>query len=253
MSERKNGRKPDGKPGEKKESSTWGGCLLVLAVFVLPVAIPVLWGLWDEGAFDPDLSQDVKAVALGPAETSRLVERLQEASRTQGVCYGWEVDADTAAPPEIGSNLGVGVDVRTRPAECPSWVVLRADYFYSSIDKEWSSVGYSLEADSSRAQLTSADLSRHGVVSSSGVGDRAVAELADAIGAMPLMTAERDRLPVPAQEQRLDPSATVDDDELASTHGAGWWSLIGLGALLIGLGLLWIIRGAVKERKRKAS
>ncbi|GAA2723163.1 hypothetical protein [Actinocorallia aurantiaca] len=251
MSTAKPGGEPGGGPGgknrKKKDGGGWIGCLIVVAVFALPIALPIGWGMWDEGVFDPDLSDDVTAVALGPAETARLAERLAEASRRDGICYGWEVESGTAAPLQIGSNLGVGADPRLDPARCPNWIVLRADYSY--IFKEWSSVGHSIEDSYPRAELAPADLAAYSVVEPSEMGDRAVAELADAIGSLPLLAAEAGLAQAsPAQGREPDPTASTND-ELSSPRGAGWWFMTGLGVLLIALGLLWIIRGAVKERK----
>ncbi|MEO3782375.1 hypothetical protein ABGB12_03530 [Actinocorallia sp. B10E7] len=241
------GAKPDERK-KKKGNGGWIGCLIVLAAFALTVVLPIGWSLWDEGAFDPDLSDDMTAVALGPAETARLAERLQEASRRHGICYGWEVDADTGAPVEVGSNLGAGVDARKADkATCPEWIVLKADYFY--LDKEWSSVGYTVLDSYDAVQFSLDELTSSGVLDGTELGERGVAQLADAIGSLPLLAAEADLAPaLPAQEQVFSPSATVDD-ELDSGRGAGWWFLVGLGSLLVGLGLLWIIRSAVKEWK----
>jgi len=227
---------------------TWIGCLALLLIVGLPIVIPIGWSMWDDGVFEPDLSKDVTAVALGPNETARLAERLQEASRVQGVCYGWEVDAGTAAPTEVGSNLGAGVDARSDTARCPNWIVLQARYTYR--DKEWISVGYSIRDSFTDVDFDVRELASYSVATPHNLMEyRGVSELADMIGALPLLAAEMDVVPVlPAQEQMHDPTASTND-ELSSTRGAGWWFMTGLGALLIGLGLLWVIRSAVKEWK----
>lgn len=245
------GKKPGGKKrskGGKKDGGGWIGCLIVLAVLVLPVALPIGWSMWDEGVFDPDLSDDATAVALSPNEAARLAERLREASQRQGICYGWEVDADTGAPVEVGSGLGAGVDARSDAARCPKWIVLKATYTY--MHKEWSSVGYTVVDGFPDVRFDSGDLASFSVADPADLEEgRAVAELADMIGALPLLAAQTGVAPaLPAQEQALDPTASTND-ELSSTRGAGWWFMTGLGVLLIGLGLLWVIRSAVKERK----
>ncbi|WP_106399415.1 hypothetical protein [Actinocorallia populi] len=229
---------------EKLGKQGWMGCIiLIILFFVLPTGC----AMWSEGAFDPDLSDDVTAVALSPADTARLVERLQEASQRQRVCYGWEVDADTGAPVEIGSNLGVGVDARQDPVRCPRWVVLEARFTYQS--KEWTGVSYSIEDSFPRKDFRITDLYAHDVVEPTDLGDRVTAELADGIGSLPLLAAQEDLRPVPVQERTPDPTAS-DNDELESLRGAGWWVLIGFAGLLVALGLLLIVLNAVKEWRK---
>lgn len=229
---------------EKLGKQGWIGCIaLVILFFVIPGGC----ALWSEGAFDPDLSDDVTAVALNPAETARLVERLQEAAQKQRVCYGWEVDADTGAPVEIGSNLGAGVDARRDPARCPRWIVLEARFHYSA--KEWTGVSYSIEDNFPQKDFRITDLYAHDVVEATGLGDRVTAELADGIGSLPLLAVQEDLDRVPVQEQTPDPTAS-SNDELESLRGAGWWVLTCFAGLLVALGLLLIIMNAVKERRK---
>ncbi|MFF5263126.1 hypothetical protein ACFY4C_29710 [Actinomadura viridis] len=157
---------------------------------------------------------------------------------------------------EYGSNLGVGVDPRQAPGRCPRWVVLTADYIYSSTDQEWT-YG-SLDFDSSFDLDSSADdefermLAQTGSDGSDGIhGDQPIARLADAIGGMPLFVAEKGlAAPVPAApDARQSPPA---GDRLSASN-TGRNIFVGIGIALIAGGVAWIGIAAVRNRRSSSS
>ncbi|MGI5167507.1 hypothetical protein ACQEU3_24470 [Spirillospora sp. CA-253888] len=148
---------------------------------------------------------------------------------------------------EFGSNLGVGVDPRQAPARCPKWAILKADYYYSSTYKEWTSGSITLEDNVGLAgslHITGAE-ARLDVTSTDLTGDYAVARLADAIGSVPLLVAEDGRARPVAPAAAPVPAG----DEISSGRGAGFYVFTTIAIALIAGGVLWIAVAAVRSRK----
>ncbi|RAY14465.1 hypothetical protein DPM19_16055 [Actinomadura craniellae] len=258
---------------KKKDNSGTYGCLFVIVLTAVFVVGPILWGMYDEGVFDGSSKSSETAPVFGGRESGLLAEQLAEASKVQNVCYGWEIDSGrsfvrpaapvysgtfTPAPVpstdsfddpssdgvELGSNLGVGVDPRKVPDRCPRWVVFTADYYYSSIDKEWTSVSSGIKTNLD-ITLTGFDLDDLGITNQELLGDNANGRLADAIGALPMIVAEKGGAqPVPAPAAAQPPPA---GDEV-SGPGVGRYIFMGIAILLIAGGLVWIIAAAVRSR-----
>ncbi|MFI6517296.1 hypothetical protein ACIBF1_17200 [Spirillospora sp. NPDC050679] len=159
-----------------------------------------------------------------------------------------EVEQELTRPGvEFGSNLGVGVDPRQAPARCPKWAILKADYSYSVIDKEWTSGSVRLEDNiglTGRLQVTGAG-DRLGLTSADLIGDNAVGRLADAIGSVPVLAAEDGRARPVAPAAAPVPAG----DEISSGRGAGFYVFTTIAIALIAGGVLWIAVAAVRSRK----
>ncbi|GAB2812494.1 hypothetical protein GCM10022221_07560 [Actinocorallia aurea] len=223
------------------------GCLIAAALALVFFVLPIGWSLWDEGVFDEDLSYDTTATALDADDTARIQQLYAEASTAHGICYGWAVEAGTGAPEETGSNLGLGVEVTSRPADCPRWMVLRVNYSY--IYKEWSSVSLSTSDNIDGFDVDPYALERARLHDS--LEPQGISELADILGALPMLAAAESGgalAPIPAREQATDATAS-SNDRLAPVHGFGWYFWLAVAGVLVLLGLIWIISGTLKARK----
>jgi hypothetical protein len=242
-----------------------------------PITLPIFVAmvLWEIGmAGGAGASEDGGGV-LGGRETGRLIERLDAASKAQGVCYGWEVDSGRMNLPPVtpvyssgfrpsphpeakpaqrdsrvenGSNLGPDTDPRLVPAQCPRWVVLRADYTYSFIDEEWVSVN--LEVDSNLPQRPSAsDLTAVGITTSTLVGPYGAGGLSNAISALPMVVAQQGQAAVVPEPAPQQPPA----GDKAESPGKGRYVGMALAILMIFGGVAWIVTGLVRGRRRSGS
>ncbi|GLZ07048.1 hypothetical protein Acsp03_45140 [Actinomadura sp. NBRC 104412] len=167
---------------------------------------------------------------------------------------------------EYGSNLGVGIDPRQRPQQCPKWVVLTADYTYDRTGQYWSngylSVDTSSDLELNRYNLSSVYVDALGQSTRSGpdddydnfFGPHAIARLADAISALPLMVAEEGLAPPPpvapgaeGTAQGAPPGDTLPRSSLARPI------FTGVGIVLIAGGVVWIAVAAVRKRRSTTS
>lgn len=258
---------------QKNESST-AGCLIVSVLTLLAVGIPLLVAMFEDGGFGdrPSASSQYDPV-FGARESGRLAERLAAASRTQNICYGWEIDSDRSfvnkvtpiygpgftpepVPPgqpsdlssrsvEIGSNLGVGVDPRKVPARCPRWVVFKADYYYSLIEEEWTSVTTDIESNLDLT-LSEFDLIDFGISEQDLLGDNAGARLSDTVAVLPALVAEKGGAP---RVTDAPAAQTPPPGDKLTAPGKGRYIVMGIAILLIAGGLVWIIAAAVRSRR----
>jgi hypothetical protein len=239
------------KKKKKAHDSAWAGVFVLLILVV-----GTLFSLYDGGVFDRE-EQAATPGLFGTRGAQQLVSRLSTATQQQRICYGWQIDtgliassqyAGAPAPPrlglDLGSNLGAGIDPRTRPQECPRWVMFTADYSYSSSDDEWTSVRPGI-ATNLAVPLGVNDLTTAGIVQSELLGDQANARLADAIGALPMIVAEKGAArPVPYAAAANVPAGTEP-----SAPGKGRYVAMGVAVLLILGGLAWIVATAVRSRR----
>ncbi|MEW2352602.1 hypothetical protein [Spirillospora sp. NPDC029432] len=175
------------------------------------------------------------------AEMERSLEQLEEA----GV--------------EYGSNLGVGVDPRQVPDRCPKWVVLEADYSYSSQYQEWTSGTTSIESNIGDLDETSMYQFEEMLGQDYGSGDdtddidgeQGIARLADQIGAVPMLVAQEGLAPpVPAQAERVAPPP---GDRISESKFTARNVFTGVGIALIALGVVWVTVAAVRNRRSTSS
>ncbi|ROO82900.1 hypothetical protein EDD29_0385 [Actinocorallia herbida] len=231
----------------QRKSGSNAGCLIAVVLALVCFVLPLGWSLWDEGVFDEDLAYDTTATALDADDTARIQQVYTDAAKAHGICYGWSVEAGTGAPQEKGSNLGLGVDVMSRPEECPRWIVMAVNYSY--IYKEWSSVNVNASDNIQEFDVDPGALERAKLYDS--LEPQGISELADLLGALPMLASTESGgalAAIPAREQTTDPTAS-SNDELSPVHGFGWYFWLALGAVLVLLGLIWIISGTLKARK----
>ncbi|MDP9798387.1 hypothetical protein J2S43_006899 [Catenuloplanes nepalensis] len=191
-------------------------------------------------------------------ETARV---LAAATAVQGMCYGWDLRADSSsdgAPVSRGSSLGAQVPVDSDPTRCAEYIEVVARVTYTSASSEAEdSATMTVETNSPR--VTGADLAARlrtmGFTTSAFIDDPGFMVMHAALS-LPLVTAEAGAAtPVPATGSSAASDASLaalppaGNDFLRDRWGflvfAGAFVLAGLGA--IGLGL-WQ-RGRVKEPK----
>ena len=157
---------------------------------------------------------------------------------------------------EFGSNLGPHTDPRQRPGQCPKWVILEADYYYSGVDDEYSMGSFEIEGmfgdgiqrfdepayERLLGQRAGDDID----------GESGTARLRDAIGALPMLVANEGLAP-PVPAQTAQASRPPANDKLAETvvTARRVWSVIGF--VLIGCAVVCLVAGAVKTRRRSSS
>lgn len=257
--------------GAQKNENNWGCMVAIIAIIaVLTVADLIDWG----GGGDADVP--VGGGLFGSRGAGHLVERLNDATRAQKICYGWKIDTDApvdyreyttpirpanpAVPPpadldddidrydddetDVGSNLGTGLDPREHPQQCPRWVVFTASYTYSYYEEKWTSVSIDIETNL-QISIGEDALRRAGITRSDLLGSQATARLADAVGVLPMIVAEKGAAPQVPQPAASEP---LPGDK-PTPPGVARYVWMGIGGVLIAAGLTWIIVAAVRSRR----
>jgi hypothetical protein len=187
-----------------------------------------------------------------PTDTLSAYERAEIESEVQE-----DLETLTERGVEFGSNLGVGVDPRQRPADCAKWVVLEADYTYSTKHQEWSSGSTEIKANfGDLDEVSTYDLEQ--LLGQDGFdepddinGENGIARLADQIGVMPMVVSEKGLAP-PVQAP-ADQSAPPPGDRIAESNFTARNVFVGIGIALIAGGLVWIVAAAVRNRRSTSS
>lgn len=266
-------RKTSGKGKQGSKDGGWGCAALIVIFMIVLVVADVVTDLSD----DDDSGVPLGGGLFGYRGAGHLVERLNDATRAQQICYGWEIDTDVASqyrgyttpvrpsdpavplPADLekdrrlfddgrtdrGSNLGTHADPRRYPQSCPRWVVFIA--YYDAFDGEWTSVRTEVRTNLP-ISIGEADLTRAGISRSELLGSQATARLADAIGVLPMIVAEKGAAPAVPQ---LAASVPAPGDKVSSP-GIARYVWMGIGGVLIAVGLVWIFVAAVRSSRRSA-
>jgi hypothetical protein len=174
---------------------------------------------------------------LTQTEAQALSDRLTAAYQAQQICYGWQFNES-----ETGSNFGPGSPVADQP-DCAKSVVLVVDYSYNSVDEEFTSVTYDIEA--SGVTLDKADLTKAGIDADELLDEPNVA-VSNAVGLLPVLVAEKGQAPaVPVPEGQQNTSGNT----VERTFDLQWLWLV-LAIILLGGGLVWVVVGLIRGRRR---
>lgn len=232
---------------EEKKKSKW-------AYWLVPLMIigAIVLGMAEEGAFDSNDNDTTVPAPSGP-DTADLVNRLAEAEKAHGICYGWELDDSTYSTGSddlvsMGSSRGANVSAR----ECTDWVVLTVGVDYTSASSE-SDDSASIDVDRSDSLAGkapySSDLERMGVTREAAINDPAATAGLGAL-ALPLLMVEAGVAePLPVATASAEPATPIGhpgSDFVGNHSGA----LIAL-SIIGGLALLCLIVGLIIRKRGK--
>lgn len=202
-------------------------------------------------------------VVFDPADATDLAQTLAEASKAQGVCYGWHVTIDDQyagvdTGSSVGSNFGAGRDVNEAPGatRCATTVEFNASITYTSEASE-SEDSASYSVDSAPRGPTTDDLNDLGVVDEDGlVGDNVDVVVNKAVAALPQLASDVGvARPLQATPE---PVADAGSSHLTDDPGSDFWRRSGnfllWGSLLLLAGIVFAVyalRSARRERERR--
>ncbi|POM25012.1 hypothetical protein BTM25_36530 [Actinomadura rubteroloni] len=219
-------------------------------------------------AFESDDGLETAAQVFQPADNTRLIGRLSAAQKAQGVCYGYVVDSDLhggwatgltdprgLSPEDVAnqdvqyaSGLGDRTDPRTVPAQCPRWVVIVAEYDYTSYDEEFTSVTVRAVDNIGLAQtLPNGVLAGLGLTAKDLVASDGIARLADVVTSAPLLTSQAGLAPAVPLDSGT--GGTPTGDRISDASDAGRYVPVVLGVILAVAGLTWIVVAAFRSRR----
>ena len=176
---------------------------------------------------------------LAPGDAADLAQSLADAQEEQDVCYGWQVENNFGAGPDVGSSTGgPGVALALdQPGTCARGsVVLDGSIYYSCDSCEDSDrASVSIRTAGVADPPTVDDLKRLGLDPAALTGDDDDTTLMNIVNALPLLVADRGNAPYVAYAE----ATTVP----AADHATGrpgsdllrdtWIWLVLCGALIV--------------------
>ncbi|GAB3426148.1 hypothetical protein [Flindersiella endophytica] len=175
---------------------------------------------------------------LTRTEAQALSDRLAAAYEAQQICYGWRFD-----DAETGSNFGPGSPVSDH-RDCSKSVELVVDYSYDSVEEEFTSVTYDIQPTGG-VTLGKSDLTNAGIDADELLDEPNVA-VSNAVGLLPVLVAEKGQAPaVPVPEGQQNTGGNT----VERTFDVQWLWLV-LAIILLGGGLVWVIVGLIRGRRK---
>ncbi|MDX6682609.1 MAG: hypothetical protein QOG94_2648 [Solirubrobacteraceae bacterium] len=176
---------------------------------------------------------------LSPDDAADLAQSLADAQEEQDVCYGWQVDNNFGAGPDIGSSTGgPGVALELdRPGACARGIVVLDGSIYYSCDscEDSDRASVSIRSSGMANPPTVADLKGLGIDPGGLTGDDDDTTLVNIVEALPLLVADRGNAPYVAYEAAATVPAT---DHATGKPGSDvlrdtWIWLVLCGALIV--------------------
>ncbi|MFI0465212.1 hypothetical protein ACH347_14140 [Saccharopolyspora sp. 5N102] len=181
-----------------------------------------------------------------PADAQQLAQRLAEAERAHGVCFGWKLVDGSTEQFDQGSSRGPGV-----PADsCPRWaetqVFVAAGGTDDGVDAADIKVAASGDLD---AQLDADDFVNLGVTADSLAAEPVTATGQAALG-LPLLLVENGVLTAPRATEDASGTASVPPLPKGDGSGSDWvpWAWLGGLGVVVVLGLLLGFRARAKQK-----
>ena len=194
---------------------------------------------------------------LDQADAAELAQALAEATETQDVCYGWNVDLrdDSGGPSGQDSGSNAGPDVPLDRAGCERWVLLEGAIRYTAETSEFADDSAVRISSNLSPAPTEGDLRELGVTGSLTDEDNDVV-LMNMVEALPLVVAGNGQAPYVEFETAQAPAAEGEPtDSPGSDVLRQWWPLIVLCVLALIVGVVMLAGGvlAVLHRRRRTS
>lgn len=178
-------------------------------------------------------------VIFDSADADDLAAVLAEATKEQGVCYGWRVlvdDQTTSQSESVGSNFGAGIPVDGGQGSCRESVVFEAYITYTSESSE-SEDSASYDVVSTGSRPTTSDLDALGLDFGGLTGEDVDVVVGKAVTALPLLAADaglgRPIVASPAPESETQ----GQNAQLTDSPDSDWWR-DNRGVVFWGIGLL---------------
>ncbi|HEV7806035.1 MAG TPA: hypothetical protein VGO80_09460 [Solirubrobacteraceae bacterium] len=176
---------------------------------------------------------------LSPGDAADLAQSLADAQEEQDVCYGWQVDNNFGAGPDIGSSIG-GPDVALeldRPSSCPRGIVVLDGSIYYSCDscEDSDRASVSIRTSGVANPPTTKDLEDLGLDAGDLTGDDDDTTLVNMVEALPLLVADRGNAPyLPYEQPKSVPAADHATDKPGSDFlRERWFAVVLFGGLLL--------------------
>jgi hypothetical protein len=159
---------------------------------------------------------------LAASDANDLAQNLNDATSTQGVCYGWDITVRDFGSGPSGTDSGSSLDPSSnQPAlQCKKYAVLTASVTYESDSSDLDdSVSWGVESNLPNPPTIS-DLKNLGVGGGGLLNDNNDTALVNTVQALPLIVSSKGEAPaVPAD---LTPKPASSPDHPTNKPGADW-------------------------------
>ncbi|MGW5648148.1 hypothetical protein ACWEV3_28810 [Saccharopolyspora sp. NPDC003752] len=181
-----------------------------------------------------------------PADAQQLAQRLAEAERAHGVCFGWKLVDGSTEQFDQGSSRGPSV-----PADsCPRWAETQVFVAAAGETDDADSADIKVVASGDLdAQLDADDFVNLGVTADS-LAEETVTATGQAALGLPLLLVEKGVLTAPKATEDASGTASVPPLPKGDGSGSDWvpWAWLGGLGVVVVLGLLLGFRGRAKQK-----
>ncbi|SDY25440.1 hypothetical protein SAMN05216215_1022125 [Saccharopolyspora shandongensis] len=181
-----------------------------------------------------------------PADAQQLAQRLAEAERAHGVCFGWKLVDGSTKQFDQGSSRGPGV-----PADsCPRWAETRVFVAAADTDDDVDAADVKVAASGDLdAQLEADDFVNLGVTADA-LAEEPVTATGQAALGLPLLLVENGVLTAPQATEDASGTASVPSLPKGDGSGSDWvpWAWLGGLGVVVVLALLLGFRARAKQK-----
>ncbi|MEU6269625.1 hypothetical protein [Saccharopolyspora shandongensis] len=181
-----------------------------------------------------------------PADAQQLAQRLAEAERAHGVCFGWKLVDGSTKQFDQGSSRGPGV-----PADsCPRWAETQVFVAAADTDDDVDAADVKVVASGDLdAQLAADDFVNLGVTADS-LAEEPVTATGQAALGLPLLLVENGVLTAPQATEDAAGTASVPPLPKGDGSGSDWvpWAWLGGLGVVVVLALLLGFRARAKQK-----
>ncbi|MEV6234903.1 hypothetical protein AB0L88_44250 [Saccharopolyspora shandongensis] len=181
-----------------------------------------------------------------PADAQQLAQRLAEAERAHGVCFGWKLVDGSTKQFDQGSSRGPGV-----PADsCPRWAETQVFVAAADTDDDVDAADVKVAASGDLdAQLEADDFVNLGVTADA-LAEEPVTATGQAALGLPLLLVENGVLTAPQATEDVSGTASVPSLPKGDGSGSDWvpWAWLGGLGVVVVLALLLGFRARAKQK-----
>jgi hypothetical protein len=183
---------------------------------------------------------------FAPADAQQLAQRLAEAEKLHGVCFGWKLVDGSTKQFDQGSSRGPNVPANS----CPRWAEVQVFLALGETEDDAAAADVKVAASNDLRSLPDTEDFVNVGVTADVLAEETVTATGQAALGLPLLLVENGTLKAPQVPDNAPGSASVPPLPRGDGSGSNWviWAwLVGLGVVVM-LGLVLGFRARAKQK-----
>jgi hypothetical protein len=183
---------------------------------------------------------------FAPADAQQLAQRLAEAEKLHGVCFGWKLVDGSTKQFDQGSSRGPNVPA----SSCPRWAEAQVFLAAGKTEDDLDAADVKVAASKDLSSLPDADDFVNVGVTADALAEETVTLTGQAALGLPLLLVENGALKAPQVPDNAPGSASVPPLPRGDGSGSNWviWAWLGGLGLVVVLGLVLGFRARAKQK-----